>query len=143
MDSLGTNIQYWNQYQGMSESTRDEWLQGVFNGSISTLESQIKSNWTQMVGSYNAMVKNQKPTSNFADVRLTPGIYKPIIEFNISDNAASDFTVENIKRALVNAPLASQEHGYAASTGKTTVNMLIDDEQRYSNGYKRKGWTSN
>ncbi|MBS7400902.1 MAG: InlB B-repeat-containing protein [Eubacteriales bacterium] len=118
LQQLGNLLALWNNAQTIED--KYEYLQSYsYQGTFETLEAEITMNWNSLVSLYNSVVKNQKPTNNYADPQFAISIYKPIIEFNITNQAAEQLTVAEINGAMVNNCLNS---------GKVTVNLLIDSE---------------
>lgn len=118
LQQLGNLLALWNNAQTIED--KYEYLQtNSYNGNFEELETEITMNWNSLVSCYNSVVKNQKPTNNYADPQFTMSIYKPIIEFNITNQEAEQLTVAEINGAMVNNCLNS---------GKVTVNLLIDSE---------------
>ncbi|MBR4418791.1 MAG: hypothetical protein IKT33_02170 [Clostridia bacterium] len=119
----------------------NEWLndQG-FPGTVDDLITTIKSNFLNLVSGYNGYLspvfsqKNYLPMDSYADAMITPALYKPIIEFKMSDNVAYSLTIPEIIDALMNVS--------AKKTGKITVNMAIEEKAGKYDGYRMIDWKS-
>ncbi len=118
----------------------NNWLaeQG-FPGTVDDLITSIKSNFLNLVQSYNKISpvygdKNlQKPMDSYADALCTPALYKPIIEFKMHENVAYNLTVTGIIDAIMNQ---------TENTGKVTVNMAVEEVAGKYDGYRLVDWSS-
>ncbi len=119
----------------------NEWLyQQNFPGTVDDLITTIKSNFLNLVSGYNGYLSpvfsqtNYMPMDSYADAMITPALYKPIIEFKMSDNVAYNLTVPEIIAALMNES--------AKKTGEITVNMAIEEKAGKYDGYRMIDWRS-
>ncbi|MCQ2381744.1 MAG: hypothetical protein MJ054_00370 [Clostridia bacterium] len=116
LNNLGNMLALWTIAQGISD--KDDFIAGKgYGGSWHKLTSDIESEFTNLVRCYNSMVFNQKPTNCYADAIITVPVYKPIVEFHMTDSAASALSVEEIFDSLV--------LGKKNKTGKIDVNLQI------------------
>lgn len=103
-------------------NARSAWIRseinGGYNGDMDRLESEITTIFTEMVSLYESMINGKRPVSNYADVILTRPVYKPIIEFGLTEQNASHRTVEEIKEFFSNKV--------------ARINLLMDTTNTYS-----------
>jgi|GEM_PF-3510227 len=128
LTTLGNMLYLWDLTQSDSSGMfdKDSFISARgYNGSFSKLEEDIKSTWTNLVSAYNSMIDGQKPTNMYADPRITYPVYKPIVEFNMTDKQATssyftgDDGVAGIRKALAN--------NADSGIGSVVTNLLIDD----------------
>lgn len=96
-----------------------------FPGSWETLADSIKSTFSNLVTAYNQVspiFSTTRPTNSYADLRIVPSIYQPIIELNMTNNRAEAMSVEEIRNAMFNRD---------KNNGKVTVNMFLNDNKAY------------
>ncbi len=96
-----------------------------FPGSWETLADAIKSTFLDLVTAYNQVspiFSTTRPTNSYADLRIVPSIYQPIIELNMTNNRAEAMSVEEIRNAMFNRD---------KNNGKVTVNMFLDSNKAY------------
>ncbi len=84
------------------------------------LETEIKNTYVELVKLYNAYVVGQEPVGSFADPRIVPGIYQPIIEFYTDDVTAQSASPLEIKDIML----------HNGTFFATKVNMLIDETKQ-------------
>lgn len=96
-----------------------------FPGNFDTLTDSIKSTFLDLVTAYNQVspiFSSTRPTNSYADLRIVPSIYQPIIELNMTNNRAEAMSVEEIRNAMFNRD---------KNNGKVTVNMFLDSNKAY------------
>ena len=96
-----------------------------FPGNFDTLTDSIKSTFLDLVSAYNQVspiFSTTRPTNSYADLRIVPSIYQPIIELNMTNNRAEAMSVEEIRNAMFNKD---------KNNGKVTVNMFLDNNKAY------------
>ncbi|MBQ7973414.1 MAG: hypothetical protein IJ295_00445, partial [Clostridia bacterium] len=127
LQSLGNDLYLYeelsNYFSNGSSSLEDRnnWLeQHGYTGSYEDLEGSIKTNFVSLVSKYNIIKDNKlRPSLSYADPRVVPGLYQPIIEFkHITDNKASEMAVGEILETLSNNKYV-------------TVNMAFDTVNAY------------
>ncbi|MBO5229674.1 MAG: hypothetical protein J6B20_02675 [Clostridia bacterium] len=96
-----------------------------FPGTWETLESSITSTFANLVSAYvgvSPLFSEIRPTNNFADLRIVPSIYQPIIELNMTENRALSMSASEVRNAMFNKD---------DNNGKVTVNMFFEDNKAY------------
>ena len=126
LTKLGNLLNLYDDVKNKSTADRNAYLTSSevgYNASFNKLEDDIKTTWYDLVSLYNSELDGQKPTNLYADPRITYPVYKPIVEFCISDKQAtsSTFSGDNGVSAICNA-MANDQDGI----GKVLVNMIID-----------------
>ena len=112
-----------------------------YNGSWSKLESDIKSIFVDLVSQYENGIDGQKSANDYADPRICPSIYKPIIEFGFTETFASSLNVEQIKALLT----GNQMSGIITNgSSNLNVNLVIDEncalDPDTSGAYRTVDW---
>lgn len=139
LSRLGNMLRLWNHVDTVRDMSGDDAATEAlgsagYNSSINKLESDIKSTWVELVNRYNdnlSTARAEAMSKNFADPRMTTPVYKPIIEFDISNGTAEKMSCAAIHNALTN----NKKNYWTWSTdpndpelgGNITVNLLLDD----------------
>lgn len=114
-----------------------------YNGNIYALDREIKENWVTVVNDYNFLY-NRKPRDRYADPRIVGPVYKPIAEFNTTNNRAADMGIDEIKASLFSDHSAWSIGGSNGNheAGDVKVNLAIDDNESYGNAgaYRLIDW---
>lgn len=116
LTELGNLFKIWNlarssdNLEGRNTYVREHG--NGYTGDFTKLEEDIVSTWNELASSYRSNIRNQKPRNSYADVRVVPSIYKPIIE--------ADTTT-----------LSDAQKVWNFLTGTAKVNLLISNGKAY------------
>ncbi len=142
-DAVNNLATYLALYEGAKavdgdDAAKTNWLAQNMDGNVlytfPQLKSAIKSTFTNIVGEYDKMFGQGTydnysgyPTKSYADPTITPAIYKPIVEFHLTEKAASSFEADDILQIM--------KYGKSDDKGGTIkVNMVIDDNNAVNDG---------
>lgn len=96
-----------------------------YSGDFSDLKSDIKTTFVNLVALYQNNINGKRPTNSYADVIVTRPVYKPIVEFGITEAYASSLKESD-------SDFVSKVKDVLFGEG-TRINLVMDTNLRYSN----------